>query len=309
MMINWTNSIWKTSKHSAFTDLCEFADKLFVSFREASDHMSQDGDIRIVTCDLFGKKINSTTLKMANCDLRDPKLTVMPDGKLLMTAYARCYDETGKWRHSRSLCWFSQDGLSWSSQHWFAEKNWWVWRIRWQGEQAYGFAYKRAQQQLNLYKGNPLRTFDCVKPNVLSLASHGLGYPNESDLCFMKNGDAYAVVRRDADSFTAQCGFSKPPYNRWQWFDLQQYIGAPVIISHGPENILICGRAWLNGKFKTALWQMNIETNKLILKVVLPSGGDCSYAGMVRYNEKIYVSYYSSHIDNQSHIYLAQLNL
>ncbi|MFA3790640.1 hypothetical protein AB6T38_05950 [Aliiglaciecola sp. SL4] len=309
MMINWTNSIWKTSKHSAFTDLCAFAGKLFVSFREASDHMSKDGDIRIVICDLDGKKINGVSLKMANCDLRDPKLTVMPDGKLLMNAYARCYDNKGKWLHSRSLCWFSQDGLSWSSHHWFAEKNWWVWRIRWQDGQAYGFAYKRAQQQLNLYKGNPLRTFDCFKTDALSLASHGLGYPNESDLCFSQNGNAYAVVRRDADTFTAQWGVAKPPYSAWQWYDLKQYIGAPVILQFDAKTILICGRAWLAGKFKTALWKIDIETKKLTLQIVLPSDGDCSYAGMIKSEQGIYISYYSSHIDNQSHIYLAHLDL
>ncbi|MDO6691760.1 hypothetical protein Q4574_00625 [Aliiglaciecola sp. 3_MG-2023] len=308
-MINWTNSIWKTAKHCAFTDMCVYVDKLFVSFREATDHMSKDGDIRIVTCDFNGKKINSVSLKMANCDLRDPKLTVMPDGKLLINAYARCYDKNGKWLHSRSLCWFSQDGLSWSSPHWFAEKNWWVWRIRWQGEQAYGFAYKRAQQQLDLYKGNPLRTFECFKPDALSLATHGLGYPNESDLCFSDSGEAFAVVRRDADSFSAQWGVSKPPFTRWQWFDLKIYIGAPVIIQFDPKTILICGRAWLNRQFKTALWKMNVETQKLTLVMVLPSGGDCSYAGMIKRKEGIFISYYSSHIDNQSHIYLTKLEL
>lgn len=301
-------SVWNRPKHNAFTDMCLFKDQLFISFREATDHMGIDGGVRIISCDFSGKVINTTLIKIHNCDLRDPKLTITPDGKLLMTAYSRCYSKHGKWRYSRSLCWFSLDGLSWSGSHWFAEKNWWVWRIRWQQGQAYGLAYNRAQQQLNLYAGNPLRTFECINPNVMSLATHGLGYPNESDLCFMQNGDLYAVVRRDADSFTAQIGHAKAPYRRWRWFDLGEYIGAPVILAKDQKNVFVCGRAWLNKRFKTALWNLNLETKKLQLIDVLPSGGDCSYAGMVQHDGQLYVSYYSSHIDNQSHIYLAQLD-
>ena len=48
--------------------------------------------------------------------------------------------------------------------------------------------------------------------------------------------------------------------------------------------------------------------------LVLPSGGDCSYAGMVWRDNVLWISYYSSHddqsvIENRSSIYLAQVRL
>jgi hypothetical protein len=42
--------------------------------------------------------------------------------------------------------------------------------------------------------------------------------------------------------------------------------------------------------------------------LVLPSGGDTSYAGMVWRENLLWLSYYSSHEDHAS-IYLAQLRL
>ena len=40
----------------------------------------------------------------------------------------------------------------------------------------------------------------------------------------------------------------------------------------------------------------------------LPSGGDCSYAGMVEYEGVLWMSYYSSH-EGKTSIYLAQIEV
>jgi hypothetical protein len=41
--------------------------------------------------------------------------------------------------------------------------------------------------------------------------------------------------------------------------------------------------------------------------VRLPSGGDCSYPGMVWHGNELWISYYSSHEDSTTSIYLSRL--
>lgn len=308
MRIKWTKTLWKNAKHSAFTDLCEFSGNLYCCFREATNHVSQDGRIVVVRVNTEGEKLQSWFISFENVDLRDPKLTINAEGKLILLAYGRRFDQNGNWEYSKPLCWFSANGESWSGEHWFGDKNWWLWRLTYHNNTAYGFAYNRTAQTLNLYSGDPLRAIHVVKYSVLGLQTHGLGYPNESDICFNKNGKAFAVVRRDADSFSAQFGISTPPYQQWQWHDLGQYIGAPAIMLWDEKNLLVSGRIWRNQQLKTAIWKLNIEMKRLSLLVELESAGDNSYPGLVRDDQDLYVSYYSSHVDNISAIYLTKIN-
>ena len=307
MQIEWTKCLWKTPKHTAFTDLLEYKGQLLCCFREATNHVSADGCIRIVTLDTDGNRQHSTILRLPRLDLRDPKLSQLPDGRLLLIGYARVHDANGKWQFSRPLCWFSSDGLSWSAKRWFGDTNWWLWRITWQNGTAYGFAYNRASQAIRLYAGNPMKGFYCVKDEVLSYAKHGLGYPNESDICFAQNGQAYAIVRRDADTCSAQFGVATPPYMHWKWQDLGVYIGGPAMLIWQQNQLVIAGRDWHNGSPKTAIWVYDIDTQKLCLVKHLPSAGDTSYPGMHKQGNALYLSYYSSHEDNSSNIYLTKL--
>ncbi len=307
MRIEWTKAVYQTHKHNAFTDLCSFAEVFLCSFREATDHMSQDGRIRIVELTENGMIVQSQQLAIANCDLRDPKLTRAADGKLYLNAYARCYDKQGNWTHSQSICWFSTTGKSWSAPRWYGERNWWIWRLGWHNESAFGIGYNRRSEALNWYQGDPLRSFECTQRSILSKNQHGLGYPNESALCFQPNGTATAIVRRDADTFSAQFGMAKPPYSNWQWKDLKVYIGGPSILLWDKQTLVISGRRWTRKGFKTAIWCLDINTAELQFITDLPSGGDNSYPGIVNKNGALYVAYYSSHESELSNIYLAKL--
>lgn len=309
MLIEWTRKLWFKGMHNAFTDLVEFNNRLFCCFREASSHVSCDGKIRVLEIDRDANIVNSYLLQENFADLRDPKLTVTPDAKLLLNAYARYHNTDAKWQYSRPCCWVSQDGTSWSGKRHFGDKNWWLWRIRWHQQRAFGFAYNKRHNALNFYQGDPRRTFDKWQSNALSLAQHGVGYPNESDLLFSENGDAYALVRRDADSYSAQLGYAKPPYKKWHWYDLIYHIGAPVMSLIDSDKALVVGRIFKAGKAKTAVLSLCLISKKVTLLEVLPSSGDTSYAGLVIEGSSVYVSYYSSHIDNKSNIYLTKITL
>ena len=75
------------------------------------------------------------------------------------------------------------------------------------------------------------------------------------------------------------------------------------------HNALLAGRIIYKGKFVTAILNLELKSAKITLLVVLPSSGDNSYPGMVKRKDTVFVSYYSSHQDQQAHIYLAQIAL
>lgn len=309
MKMNWLKTVHQNAKHNAFTDLCTFKNQLFCAFREATDHVSPDGKIKILTLSGEGDVLWQESIHVPNADLRDPKLCLTPQGELMLIAYARFPDENNKTLWSRSLVWKSNTGKSWSQPQYFGPTYWWLWRLRWQANQAYGFAYNRVEQALDIYKGVPGRSFHLLKKDALGLASHGLGYPNESDILFDENGEAFAIVRRDADTFTAQLGKAKAPYTQWHWQDLKTYIGSPVIQNNDETSFLVGGREWFGAQPKTTLIKMAKSSGKILDRLILPSAGDNAYPGLAKLNNKTYLCYYSAHENQRCQIYLAQVDI
>lgn len=312
MQIKLIKRMTQAHKHHAFTDLCEFAGALYCCFRVASNHVSDDGVINIQTLANDGLTSYKQSISLPFSDLRDPKLGVTPEGELMLLAYSRRTSSTiasGELGFQRPVIWISQDGLSWSSPKSIGEKHWWLWRLRWHDKKAYGLAYNRSANAVHFYSGDPQRSFHRVKSNVFSLQTHHKGYPNESDMCFSKDGTAYVILRRDSDSFSAQLGTSKAPYTQWLWKDLGFYLGGPNMLKLDENNALLAGRVIHMNKFVTAILHLELKSAKVTEKLILPSAKDNSYPGMVRRGNTLFVSYYSSHEDNQAHIYLAELTL
>lgn len=305
----WHKLIWQKAPHNAFTDLCAFNDQLFCCFREGQTHVSADGRIRILTLDWQGKLQKQLNIALPGVDLRDPKLSVTADRKLLLLAYARHADMQNRTLHGQSVCWVSQDGISWSSPRYFGDPFWWCWRLTWHQGQAYGVAYNRQANAVRLYRGDPRRTFECIEPELFSLRRHNKGYPNESALFFDQAGTCHLLLRRDADSYSAQWGVAKPPYRRWQWQDLGKYLGGPQMLAVDDNQLLIGARIIREHRAKTALLSLDKRDRQLRLLHIFPSAGDNSYPGLVTKDDALYLSYYSSHAHHHAAIYLAKLQL
>ncbi|MFT4941494.1 MAG: hypothetical protein ACI88A_004564 [Paraglaciecola sp.] len=308
MQLICLKKVWSKGKHNAFTDLCYFNGKLYCCFREALNHVSADGVVRIVELSAEGRFSASQLIHLHQVDIRDPKLSVTPDGKLLLMAYARHTGENNQTLYSQAVCWNTANGLSWSSHTFFGQKNWWLWRLTWHQGQAYGFAYNRAKQVVDFYQGDPRRTFHVNCKNAFSLISNGKGYPNESDLVFVGD-NAYALLRRDADTYSAQLGRAKIPYKNWVWQDLGRYIGGPAMLLIDNNSAIIAGRIEHKNELKTAIMRLDLGSGKLEVSLILPSSGDNSYPGLVIKGNTLLVSYYSCHQDDKSSIYLAKIDL
>lgn len=176
--------IWGNQKHNAFTDLIKFNGNYYCCFRQATNHVSKDGIIIILKSESLNNWQIASKIIIANSDLRDPKLTVHPSGKLLLSYYHKVFDHSGKNILNQNGIQFSQNGLTWSSAHIIGEKNWWLWRIRWHKNTALGIAYNRAQNRVKLYQGDPLAGFLLKKDELFSLKQNGKGYPMSQIFAF-----------------------------------------------------------------------------------------------------------------------------
>ena len=76
--------IWSEANHSAFTDLCRYKGKFYCTFREAENHVGYDGKIRVISSNDGNKWETVDLLEKAGVDLRDPKISVTPSGKLML---------------------------------------------------------------------------------------------------------------------------------------------------------------------------------------------------------------------------------
>ena len=312
LTLNRVERISAPAPHCAFTDLIAspFAQNLtsiFCCYRQASDHVSLDGQIVIVKYSLLSKEKHYQHLQVPDTDLRDPKFSF--DGEVLyLTTYAKRKCPTTGRVSTDMLSFHTTPGMSWSGPHSFGKPSWWLWNITFFNQTAYGFAYNRGKNRIDLYAGHPNKQMDLVTDHALSLATHQLGYPNESHILFSQNGSATAVVRRDADSYSAMLGESSPPYTSWTWKDLGCYIGGPVMYALSETHYLVAGRDWDGEVSTTKIWLLEKETAQLSVLFTLPSGGDNSYPGMVIDGDTLYLSYYSSHIDESTRVYLAEIS-
>jgi len=302
--------IWNQGRHNAFTDLCSYNNQYFCCFREASAHISRIGIIRILISDDLNNWRLISTVRSHLCDLRDPKLSISFEGKLTLSYLKVTFNEIGQNQTSYNCISSSYTGTSWSQPQVFADNNWWLWRICWFKKEALGIGYNHQAGCVRLYRGDPNRTFSCIDDNLFGLARYQKGYPNESDIVFLSTGEAVCILRRDADSASAQLGLSHPPYTQWKWHDLGCFVGGPALIISNNDKVLLAGRSWNKKQgAKTQLWQVNLDQKLITPLMTLPSAGDTSYPGLVIADNKLYVSYYSSHQQNKSSIFLAKIKI
>lgn len=295
----WVQRVWKAGKHNAFTDLCYFRQRYYLVFRQASTHHSKDGVLRIMSS-VQGKKWRTlAVLQNPDADLRDGKLTVTPQGKLQLLAAAAFHDRTTQ--AYQSYLWESEDGRHWSEPQAVGEADYWLWRLSWLGEQAYAIAYKCGiDRHIRLYQQNRSGAFVVVAPRI-----YAEGYANEAALLFDHNDKAWCLLRKDPDH--GQLGWALPPYQNWHWQNIGCRIGGPQAVFTASGQMLAVVRLY-DENVRTSLVTLNQNTGELTELIALPSGGDTSYAGMVLHQEKLLVSYYSSHQGHCS-IYTALFQL
>jgi hypothetical protein len=293
--------IWDRAPHNAFTDLVRFHDRWFCVFREGTAHASSDGALRVLTSPDGREWISAALVTREGADLRDPKITVTPDDRLMLTGAAASPPPAPS-RH-QTLAWFSADGRDWGVGAPIGDPDVWLWRVVWHQGTAYGIGYGTAERGfVRLYRGRDGRTFETLVETLFAQ-----GFPNESSLAFLPDETCLCLLRRDGDPATAQLGTARPPYTSWAWKDLGTRIGGPCLLRL-PDGRLVAAVRLHDGRVRTALCWLDPEQGTLREFLTLPSGGDTSYAGLVWHEGLLWVSYYSSH-EGKASIHLAKVKL
>ena len=292
--------IWDQAPHNAFTDLVRFQDRWFCVFREGKGHVSPDGALRVITSTDGDKWESAALITSPDSDLRDAKITITPDGQLMLAGAEALHDKSKKTH--QSLAWFSKDGRTWSDKHDIGDPDFWLWRVTWHKGRAYGIGYGCGKDQsVRLYSSSDGKTFDTLVERLFDV-----GYPNETSLVF--DGDTcYCLLRRDGKPNNGLLGTSQPPYTRWEWQDLGQRIGGPHMLKL-PDGRFVAAVRLFGGGVHTGLAWVEPQEGKFTEFLKLPSGGDTSYAGLVWHDGLLWVSYYSSH-EGKTNIYLAKVQI
>lgn len=299
-----TRCIWDKAPHCAFTDLTVYNGKLYCCFREGRTHVpasiAEHGGIRILVSDDGDTWRDCGLISNPAYDLRDPKLSVTPDNRLMLM-YGRYLVETPAepypWTGVRFL---TEDDIESSDLNEVTVQNvniennrklsnYWLWRVKWIGDTAYGVAYKGGEWPL-LVKSTDGINYTLV--SVLQVAG------NEADVELMEDGRMLIIIR-GPDNHNGFIGTASNPFTDWSWTETDIYI-------HCPATITLSGHIFVAGRsgYGTTLFYYN--NYKIYPTVAFESTDDNAYPGVAVYKGNLYTSYYS-YTAGTSAIYLSSV--
>ncbi|HEX6962252.1 MAG TPA: sialidase family protein [Lacipirellula sp.] len=297
--------IWDRAPHCAFTDLVRFKDQWYCAFREGQRHVDPHGKLRVIRS-ADGKAWESAgLLEHAEYDLRDACLSETPDGRLMLLGGAQ---KVRDGQHpTGTVVSFSDDGATWSAPKLVLPLPQWLWRVTWHEGKAYGMSYGSEHGQKHYALQTTADGLNYEPITMDAPAPHGGGWLTEARIRFDEDGAAYCLQRRDGQENSALLGVATPPYLSWDWKDLGVYFGGPNFIKTPAGHWIGAGRIIGDSPHTDVTW-VDVKNGVMKSLARLPSGGDCSYPGMVWHDGLLWLSYYSSH-EGRTSIYLAKVRI
>ena len=314
--------VYNDGNHNAFTDLCRFQGRYYLTFRSCPEgHMLFTSSRILVMRSDDGQAWSLVhAFSVAERDVRDPHFLVFQDKLFVYTGTWLVYpgephrlDTT----EHQGYCAWSSDGESWHGpQRCEGTHGYYIWRAATYG----GVAYLNGRRTKDFMVVPDRKEDDALQESWLLQSADGIhwqplgliqpAYGDETALLFTKEGEALAVARCTWGK-PAQLCRAQPPYTAWTRQDLARYVGGPLLAQWG-NRYLVGGRKVLDRtKPTTVLYWLTDSHLEEILE--LPSGGDTSYPGFVEVTPTHgLLSYYSSHEGSGTslapcHIYLAEL--
>ena len=303
-----TQRIWEGG-YCAFTSLVKYKDRYYCSFREGDAHLfdkdgKAEGKARIIVSD-DGEKWEPLWLyEKEGMDLRDPKLSVTPDGRLMVLMGGSVY-ENKQLVNMFPQTGFSEDGKTCSDLQpvvfdsaTYKGKEW-IWKLAWHHGTGYGVVYGSGFSLVRTQDG-----IHYEKITDLDVSNR----PNETAVGFLSDSTMLLMVRCEEGGRNGMWGKARPPYTDWEWKEMDIPLGGPEFIVLG-DTALIVGTRSLYSTEKTMLFRGDTDC-RLEEVYILPSGGDDnSYTGLLIESDKLWVTYYSRHETDKASIYLSRLPL
>src|SRR5687768_3358708 len=147
--------IWDQGLHNAFTDLVRFNNRFYCTFREGTAHVKgNDGTARVIMSEDGKKWVSVAHLKIPGKDIRDPKLSISPDKKIMVLMDVETTQEGKVIGRNPFVSFSDAAGNSFSApKESMVDKkiaSWsdWVWRVTWHNGTGYSILYQPAGAQL-----------------------------------------------------------------------------------------------------------------------------------------------------------------
>lgn len=313
--------IWSGAPHNAFTDLIEYKGYVYCSFREGSGHVPGSNGVGRILRSKDGRKWEPFALiRKEGIDLRDQKISVMPDGRMLCLMGGSVYDTTTK--PSRLLGMYPHVAFMGKNMEFTTPEKAvlensghnWIWRLTWYKGTGYGIDYGDGSERkmiktaggrnfgVTLVKTTDGKHFEKITDLDID------GGPNESSIRFDAGGKMYVLVRREDGDRMGVLATGKAPFTSFNYQKLDYRLGGPDFMFTPDQKKLIVGtRLYVPGGAKTGILLTDLN-GKVLKTLVLESGGDCSYPGMLIKGKELWVSYYSSHT-GKTKIYFTRIPL
>ena len=295
MHLRGVTKVYDPGCHCAFTDVYRWRDRVYLAFREAMNHsVRPSGQIVVLASADKGCSFGPhARLALAGHDLRDPHIFEIGE-RLFLTVPT--------WRLPRervSLVASSEDGLRWELHSNALFEGLTLWRPR-RGPDGAIYAAAYAHEEPHGQMVHLMRTTDGIEWEKVSVISED-GRPNETELCFLEDGELLALVRREEPPNHPQLARARPPYTEWLRIDCDRYLQGPMLERMPDGRLLAVGRSQVSegekdGPRVTRGFDLDIETGSLTQLFELPSGNDTSYAGLSWVSgDEALLSYYSGH--------------
>ncbi len=298
--------IYADSNHNAFTSLVKFDDNYYCAFRSGERHVyGRDGIIKIIRSRDARNWSDHQIITLPGYDLRDPKLSITPDGRLMLLCGGSVYQGQELLRQRTHVSFSDNEGNHFGRPTPIVLPDDlgsdfdWLWRVTWHGEEAFGVLYQRGQESTKLAKSVDGINYQMVCDLKLT------GRPNEATIRFLGDQRMAILHRREEADQMGLWAVSSPPYTEWNWKSVNYRLGGPDFCVLSNEQILAGTRLYDEDGHKVALLLGNANGIFTLIHR-FPSGGDCSYPGFVQEEDRILMSYYSSH-EGKASIYLAEI--
>lgn len=314
--------VFNDGNHNAFTDLCTFNGRYYLTFRSCPDgHMLfTTSQIKVLASDDGYEWKEVFCFNVPQRDVRDPHFLVFQD-KIHVYSGTWWVDEadsrnTDVTQHL-GYCVHSADGKNWSEPKLLpGTYGYYIWRAATYGGIAYMCGRCLAIDEPSEDRSEnqaAMQSWMLASTDGISWQRSALFQPeygDETAFLFEDDGSVLALARSGRRN--AYLCRANPPYSEWTRTELDRPVGGPLIVKWG-EHYLAGGRKTVDGVPSTTIyWLVDDQLQEI---VTLPSGGDTSYPGFIAVSPtQGLLSYYSSHEGSgtglaPSAIYLADLHL
>lgn len=304
--------IWDEAPHSAFTDLIRWHGRLYCAFRTGTGHVpgakGEDGKIQVIHSSDGKIWKPLPAVVETGIDLRDPKLSVTPEGALMLLMGGSNYDGVKLVDRAPRVSFLTKDADAFTPvqpaefDEQLKDDGNWLWRLTWHQNVGWGVVYQSDKSPWGLHL---VKTVDGIQYDTVTTFAIR-GKPNESTIRFDENGEMYVVVRNEDARRIGHFGKSRSPFSDWNWVPIDARLGGPEFIQLANGKWLLGTRAY--GKSPTTVLGELQQSGHFDRWITFPSGGDTSYPGMLVHQDHLWISYYSSH-EGKSAIYLARIKL